>query len=327
MMNLVVIIENIRPYLPLILPLLAAVSVYGVVTAFFSGDPAVKKVQKRLSGLAAHNDLEQIHSDVMREKRQAGRNKKQSRFISKRFEDSLTASGIKLTGKEYLFTWVGATLLPAALLALMGKSFISVTGAGIIGFLIPPLLVRRARSKRRQQFNAQLSDALIVMGNCIKSGYSFQQAMESVAKDMQPPISKEFSIVLREMRYGVGLEEALGHMVERTGNPDLGLLVSAVVTSSQVGANLTDILDNISLTIKDRIKIRDEVRVLTAQGRMSGLVIGALPAVIALMLMVMNPDFIQSFFADPLGKILLAVGAVLEVIGFLAVRKVVNIKY
>ncbi len=318
----------IQLFLPLLLPLLAAVSVFTLIVAFSGGDSGTKKIKKRLSSLSSQTDFDSIHTDVMREKRKSDKNnKKQSKLISKRFEDSLTASGIKLTGKEYLLAWVCMTLIPVAILAALGKSFISVTSAGIIGFVIPPFLVQRARKKRQQLFNTQLSEALIVMGNCIKSGYSFQQAMESVAKDMQPPLSNEFSIVLREMRFGVGLEEALNHMVERTENPDLGLLVSAVVTSSQVGANMTDILDNISATIKDRIKIRDEVRVLTAQGRMSGLIIGLLPVVIALMLMLMNPSFIKAFFDDVLGKIMLAVGVVLEIIGFLAVRKVVDIKY
>ncbi len=314
--------------LPLLLPLLTAIAVYMLITAFFGGDTEKKRVRQRLSTLAAQTDLDNIHENVMKEKRKTSKqNKQQSKLISKRFEESLAASGIKLTGKEYLIVWIVVTMLPVALLALLGKNFISVLGAGIIGFIIPPFLVQRARKKRQQLFNTQLSEALIVMGNCIKSGYSFHQAMESVSKDMQPPISNEFSIVLREMRFGAGMEDALNHMVERTCNPDLGLLVSAVITSSQVGANLTDILDNISATIKDRIKIRDEVRVLTAQGRMSGLIIGLLPVVIALMLMVMNPDFIKAFFDDILGKIMLSVGVVLEIIGFLAVKKVVDIKY
>ncbi len=309
-----------------LVPLLGAVTVFLVISSFFSGEDDKKKVRRRLYGLSAQRDIDQIHTDVMREKRN-DQKKEKSSLISKKFENHLLASGIKLTGKEYLLAWISTTLIPVLVLSLAGKNFISVLGAGIIGFIIPPFLVQRAQKKRQQLFNSQLSDALIVMGNCIKSGYSFQQAMESVAKDMQPPISNEFSIVLREMRFGVGLEKSLNHMVERTHNPDLSLLVSAVITSSQVGANLTDILDNISATIKDRIKIRDEVRVLTAQGRMSGIIIGLLPVAIALMLMVMNPDFIGAFFDSAIGKIMLTVGVFLEIIGFLAVRKVVDIKY
>jgi tight adherence protein B len=310
-----------------LIPLLGAVTVFVLISVFFGGDPTMKKIRNRVSHLVSETGDDTLHDSVIREKRRKSKNKNPHKLISRKFEDELTASGIKLNAKEYLSIWVGTTFIPVLLLSLLGKSFITLIGAGCIGFVIPPMLVRRAKKKRQQLFNKQLSEVLVIMGNCIKSGYSFQQAMENISTDMQPPISNEFSFVIREMRYGVKMEDALNHMVLRTQNPDLGLLVSAVLTSSQVGANLTDILDNISSTIKDRLKIRDEVRVLTAQGRMSGIIIGLLPVVIALMLMLMNPDYILTFVSSTLGKIMIAAGAVLEVIGFLAVRKVVDIKY
>lgn len=311
----------------LLLPALGAISVYLIIVAFFGGNPAEKKVKKRIQSLINENGIEQIHDAVMREKRQSAKNRKANRIISKKFEDNLTGSGIKLNAKEYLIVWIGLTVIPGLLLALLGKNIITILGAGIIGFILPPILVRRAKKKRQQLFNKQLGETLVVMGNCIKSGYSFQQAMESIAKDMQPPISLEFSNAIREIRYGVKMEDALGNMVERTQNPDLALLVSAVVTSSKVGANLTDILDNISSTIKDRIRIRDEVRVLSSQGRMSGMVIGLLPAAITLMLMLINPGYVNAFFSSTLGQVMIGVGLVLEAIGFLAIRKIVDIKY
>lgn len=311
----------------LLIPALGAITVFTVVIAFFDADPAAKKVKKRVKGLINDNGIEQIHDAVMREKRRNAKNKKNGAIISKKFEEDLIASGIRLNAREYLIAWVCITLIPVLLLSLLGKSFITILGAGIIGFIIPPLLVRRAKKKRLLLFNRQLGETLVVMGNCIKSGYSFQQAMESIAKDMQPPISIEFSNTIRDIQYGIKMEDALNKMVERTQNPDLALLVSAVITSSRVGANLTDILDNISATIKDRIKIRDEVRVLTAQGRMSGLIIGLLPVFITLMLMLMNPGYIKDFFNSTLGQIMVGVGVFFEIIGFLSIKKIVDIKY
>ena len=311
----------------LIIPALGALSVYLFIIAFFGFDPSEKKVRKRIKRLVHENSIEQIHDAVMKEKRQNAKKRKADRFISKKFEEGLIASGIKLNAKEYLIVWTSITLIPALLLALMGKSYITILGVVIICFIIPPLLVNRAKKKRLQLFNRQLGETLVVMGNCIKSGYSFQQAMESVAKDMQPPISIEFSNAIREIHYGVKMEEALNNMVDRTQNPDLALLVSAVVTSSKVGANLTDILDNISATIKDRIKIRDEVRVLSAQGRMSGLIIGLLPVFITLMLMLINPEYIKAFFNSTLGQVMIGVGVFLEIIGYLSIRKIVDIRY
>lgn len=311
----------------ILLPLLAAICIYLLIFTFTSDRNSEKKVKKRIANLSSVTDIDQVHDDVMREKRKNMKDKKSKKFISKKFEDDLVMSGIKLNAKEYLMAWMGTTFIPILLLLLLNKSIITIIGAGIVGFIIPPFLVQRSKKKRQQLFNTQLSETLIVMGNSIKSGYSFMQAMESVAMDMQPPISTEFKNVLREMRFGVKLEDALDHMVDRTQNPDLALLVSAVVTSSQVGANLSDILDNISTTIKDRIKIREEVRVLTAQGRISGIVIGLLPVFIGLVFMLINPDYILTFFESTLGKIMLVVGLFLEIIGFLVVKKVVDVKY
>lgn len=311
----------------ILLPLLAAICIYLLIFTFTSDRNSENKVKKRIENLSSETDINQVHDDVLREKRKSIKDNKSKKLISKKFEDDLIMSGIKLNAKEYLMAWMGTTFIPILLLLLLNKSIVAVIGIGIVGFVIPPFLVQRSKKKRQQLFNTQLSETLIVMGNSIKSGYSFMQAMESVATDMQPPISTEFKNVLREMRFGVKLEDALDHMVDRTQNPDLALLVSAVITSSQVGANLSDILDNISTTIKDRIKIREEVRVLTAQGRISGIVIGLLPVFIGLAFMIMNPDYIMTFFESSLGKIMLVVGLFLEIIGFLVVKKVVDVKY
>lgn len=309
------------------LTLLSAVTVFLLVISFGGGESRKSRVKKRLSKLSVGDNLDNVHKTVMREKRKAEKMKLETSLVSKKFADYLFASGIKLRATEFLTMWICITIIPASILAFMGKSFITILGAGIIGLVIPPFMVRRAKKKRQQLFHKQLGEALVVIVNCIKSGYSFQQSLESVALDMQPPISNEFSLVLNEIKLGISMEDALAHMVKRTDNPDLGILVSAVVTSSQVGANLSEILDNIALTIKDRIKIRDEVQVLTAQGRMSGIVIGLLPVAIVLMMMLVNPDFINSFFTNTLGRILIGIGVVMEIIGFLVIRKVVDIKY
>lgn len=164
------------------------------------------------------------------------------------------------------------------------------------------------------------------MGNSIKGGFTFLQSVNNIAEEMQPPISTEFAKVLREIHYGVKQEDALNHMVERTKNKDLELLISAVMTSAQVGSNLSDILDTISSTIRDRIRIKNEIKTLTAQGRMSGLVIGLLPIVLILAIMVMTPSYFEGFFESDLGKIMIAISIVLEVTGFVLINKIVNIK-
>lgn len=303
----------------------AAVFVYLIILLLF-GNSSNQKVKNRLSNLAEGSDLDSVHDDVIREKQKRSLGRK-SRLISQKMADSLALAGVRLNAGEYLIAWACAALLPGVVMALLGKNILSVLGVSAIGFFIPPLLVKRSREKKQELFNKQLGQSLVIMGNSIKSGYSFQQAMQSIAADMQPPISVEFEKTLREIRYGIRQEDALNHLAERVQNQDLELLISAVTTSLQVGSNLSEIIDNISVTIRDRVKIRDDVRNLSAQGRISGLIIGLLPVVLFLMLMIVNSGYIMAFFENDIGKIMVAAGIVLELIGFSVIRKIVDIKY
>ena len=311
---------------PALISVSAAALVFLLITLAFHNSTQ-EQVKKRLSSLMTDPDLDNIHEEVMREKQKKEGSARKGNTIGQKMEDELAMAGVKLNAREFLYAWTGITLIPVLLMTVLGKNVISIAGLGIIGFVIPPLLVGRAKQKRQQLFNKQLGDSLVVMSNCMKSGYTFQQALESISSDMQPPISIEFARVLREIRYGVKQEDALNHMVQRVENKDLALLVSAVVVSSQVGANLSDILDNIAETIRDRIKIRDEVRVLSTQGRFSGMIIGLLPVVIVLILMVINPTYILTFLQSSLGKIMIVVSIVLEIIGFTIINRIVDIKY
>jgi len=229
------------------------------------------------------------------------------KLVSKELADYISSSGIRLTPSEFLYAWIGTAILPMILLLLFGVNIITVIAVFVIGLSIPPLLLKRARGKRQEEFTKQLGEALVVMSNAMKGGFSFRQAMERVTADMQPPISTEFEKTLREMRFGVSMDEALQHMSERLKNQDLNLLVSAVITSSQVGGNLSDILETISSTIKDRIRIKQEVRVLTSSARISSVIIGLLPVFLILVVMILNPDYFSSFFQSVIGKVMLAV--------------------
>lgn len=304
----------------------AAVFVYLLILILFH-DPSKAQIRRRVSKLSENVNMDQIHDEVIKEKQRKINENKKGRLISQKLVDYLAAAGVKLNAKEFLYSWIAAVLLPSLLMIVLGRNVLSVLAAGIIGFAVPPLLVRRSRKKRQELFMKQLGQSLAIMSNSIKSGYSFQQAMQSIANDMQPPISTEFSKTIREMHYGVSLEDALNHLVERVQNKDLALLISAVITSSQVGSNLSEIIDTISVTIKDRAKIRDDVRNLSAQGRISGLIIGLLPIIICLMLMLANPTYVMQFFDDDIGKIMIVVGIVLELIGFMVINKIVDIKY
>ncbi|WP_312653293.1 type II secretion system F family protein [Aminipila sp.] len=306
----------------------ASVSVYLVILLIKK--PSGKElVDKRLKKYLNTEGILDIQDQYFKENLKNYRKSKNRKFkiASKEFSDYLAMSGIKLRASEFIYIWITMTYLPILIILFSGISVITALGVAIIGFLIPPFFVQKARKKRQTEFNKQLGESLVVMSNCIKSGFTFMQSMESIANDMQPPISTEFAKTLREMRFGVNKSDALHHMVDRVQNNDLGLLVSAVMTSEQVGGNLSEILDIISDTIKDRIRIKQEVRVLTAQGRMSGIVIGLLPVFIILLLMILNPEYFKSFFEASIGKIMIGVSVMMEMIGFIIINKIVDIEY
>lgn len=304
-----------------------ALLVYCLILVFFSNSPK-EKIKKRLVELSENVELEYVHEAVLSEKK---KKKKRTwhgtKIISRRFEDYLAASGVSFSARECMLLWIALSIGPGIIGSLLGLSFLPILALSVVGFAIPPLLVKRARNKRQQLFNKQLGEALTIMSNCMRSGYSFQQSMNSISKEMMPPISTEFGRVVREINYGTSLEQALNNMVARVDNKDLELLVSAVLTSAQVGANLSEILDTISETVTDRIAIREEVRVSSSQGRFSGILIGLLPVAVILFLMLVSPDYFAGFADNPIGRIMLIVSGVMEVIGFLVINKMVNIKF
>ncbi|MFZ5826351.1 MAG: type II secretion system F family protein [Bacillota bacterium] len=196
----------------------------------------------------------------------------------------------------------------------------------ILGWVAPTFLLKRAIAQRQKLFTHQLPDALAIVSNALRSGYSFLQAMDVVSREMPAPISKEFSLVLREARVNIPLEEALTHMVQRVQSPDLDLVVTAVLIQRQVGGNLSEVLDKIGGTVKDRVRLQGEVRTLTAQGRLSGWIVSLLPVVLALAEQAIMPGVLNPFVTHPLGMLLLAVAIIMQFIGIMMIRKMVNME-
>lgn len=304
----------------------AAMVLYSSILILFSDTPR-QRIKNRLNKLAENVELEYIHDAVLNEKKKRRKIKVKPRLVSRRFEDSLAMAGIHISAQEFMALWCCLTLGPGLAGLLLNMELVAVLGICVVGFAIPPIMVQRSRSKQQQLFNKQLGESLTIMSNCMRSGYSFQQAMHSVSKEMQPPISTEFGRVVREINYGATLEQALNNMAQRVGSKDFDLLISAVITSTQVGANLSEILDTISETITDRIRLREEVRVFSAQGRMSGIIIGLLPVAVMLFLMVLNPTYLTHFINHPIGKLLLIASVFLEAVGFFLINRIVDIKY
>ena len=243
-----------------------------------------------------------------------------------RIADELYVAGVALRAEEFVLFWVmTGGVIPAIALFLGAPLTISIALV-IVCASAPIIWVTIKKNKRLAQLGLQLSDAFSIICNALRVGQSFQSAMKNVADEMEEPISREFMRVYRETQYGMPLETSLGRLVSRTKNPDLELMCSAVIIQRQVGGNLAVILSNISDTINQRIRLRGEIRTMTSAGRMSGYIIGALPVFIILLLMFINPTYINMFFETQTGRIMLIVSVVLETIGFMIVRKIVNIK-
>lgn len=252
-------------------------------------------------------------------------------FVSEKYkeklDDHLSMAGIALKAEEYLAVRVLAVSAIPSLILFFEGSIIVCFGFALLGILLPPLILSFFTRKRRNQFHLQLADALTVMCNSLRTGFSLQVAMKSIEDEMPDPISKEFARVIRETQLGMTLEESLGRMVRRTQCEDLELLAVTIAVQRQTGGNLSEILDNISQTIKERIALAGEIKLLTTTGRTSGYVIGLLPLFILAGLMILNPDYVSMFFETQIGKTLLMVAAGMEIIGFLVVKKVMDIKY
>lgn len=247
------------------------------------------------------------------------------RGIIKPLEEKMIQADIPLRGEEFLFFWLLAALLPGSLLTfLTGRALIGVLFS-LIGIVLPPLLVKRAKGKKLKKFNLQLVDALTIIANSLRAGYSFMQAMELVSREMPNPIGKEFARTFREVNLGTTTEEALHNMGKRIASEDLGLIITAVLIQRQIGGNLAEIMDRISETIRDRIRIQGEIKTLTAQGKISGMVIGIIPLVLIAFMLVINPGYLTPLFHSTPGLLMLMGGVTSEIIGLLLIRKIIAV--
>lgn len=197
--------------------------------------------------------------------------------------------------------------------------------AVLITFPLPRLYLRYLRKQRLQKFSDQLEDALLAMSSSLKAGFSINQAMESVAQENRSPISFEFKLLTNEIRLGVPLEEALENMNKRMQSPDFELVSVAIITARQTGGELTGVLERLAGVIRERVRIQQKIRSLTAQGRMQAWIIGLVPFGLMLALFYIAPDMMDSFFSNFIGILLLIGVILLDICGFLMIRKITTI--
>jgi len=214
----------------------------------------------------------------------------------------------------------------------MGLAALTVTGiwyfalaAAALGSTFPYLWINRKRKRRIGAFEAQLPEAIDLLGRAIRAGHPLSSGLDMVSDESPDPVAAEFRRTFEEQRFGLPLEDSLLAMADRVALVDVRILVTAILIQRNVGGNLAEILDNIAYTIRERFKIRRQLRVFTAQGRMAGYVLAVLPVTVGVILFLLNPDYMLTLFRDPVGRLSLAVAAVLQTTGYLWIRKIVNI--
>ncbi len=217
--------------------------------------------------------------------------------IGDRIARSLARADLKLKVAEFYALYVIAILGGSVFFGLIGSFHpVSFLIGAILGGIAPGYYVRRQQGQRLKKFNDQLSDMLNLIVNGLRAGYSTMQAMEAVSKELPPPMNEEFRRVVQEMQLGISMETALDNLLRRIPSDDLDFVITAINVQREVGGNLSEILDTISFTIRERVRIKGEIRVLTAQVRASGVLLALIPVALALILWFLNPEYLMSFF-------------------------------
>ena len=238
----------------------------------------------------------------------------------------LARANLKLTVGEYLILIVTSILGTGVVFYLiMHQNLFLTLGGLVLGFFLPRFYVKYRQGKRLKEFGNQLGDSINLLANGLRSGYSLLQAMAAVATEMPPPVSEEFQRVVREIGLGVSTEQAMQNMLRRIPSDDLDLMITAISVQHEVGGNLAEILETISHTIRERVRIKGEIRVLTSQQMISGYVVSVLPIGLGLILFAMNPSYMGAMFQDVCGIAMVSVSAVMTTAGFFAIRKIVSI--
>jgi tight adherence protein B len=241
---------------------------------------------------------------------------------------NLARADLKFRPPEYLALVFFSIVGVGALGTIIGRSLLFGAAAAIVGGFLPGMYVRRAQTTRLKKFDQQLGDMLNLMVNGLRAGFSTLQAMEAVSRELPAPISTEFHRVVQEIQLGISIEEALEHLLRRINSDDLDMVITAINVQREVGGNLAEILDTISYTIRERVRIRGEIQALTAQGRATAWVISLLPIILMGILFLVNRPYLMQFF-DPstraCGIPMLILAGLMIIAGFIITQKIVDI--
>jgi tight adherence protein B len=203
--------------------------------------------------------------------------------------------------------------------------FIAGVVLAVVGYTTPALYVHLRQRRRRAAIEGQLAEGLTHIANAMRAGFALLQAIDSAARRLRPPFTQELARLVTDVNMGRTLEDALVELGERVGSYDLDMVITAILIQRRTGGNLAEVLDNVAETMRERDRVRGEIRVLTAQQRFAGWVLSMWPVVLAGIFFLMNPDLMSNLWTTPAGLVLLTIAGVLQLLGFLTIRRIVAI--
>jgi len=240
-------------------------------------------------------------------------------------QELLVQGEIKTRAGNFLILCGVSALVVGGAVMYFGTPLLSVVGL-VVGFFIPYMYASHRRTKRFEQFETLFPEAIDTLARAVRAGHAFTTAIEMIANEVAEPVAGEFRKLYEEQKFGLPVRDALMNLVDRVPLVDVKFFVTAVMLQRETGGNLAEILDNLSYVIRERFKIQRQVRVFTAQGRLTMLLLMGMPPTIVVVMMLTNPVFIRPLFNDPIGHALVVVGITLQTIGYFVIRKIIRIQ-
>lgn len=310
------------------------IAVFLVLFAVYLGVSAARtspkyELKRRLQRLAkdsdAHGMPEDLRAEIIREIPPLDKLLSSLPF-TRDLDKKLDHAGLEITSSRFLIIAVSATVISFVLVLLLSKSILSALACGIIVSLLPFAFLHYKIRQRLEKFTELFPDALTMISRSLRAGHSFTSGIQLVGEEIQDPVGELFKTAYDQQLLGLRITETLSNLNERIDSLDLRFFTTAIAINNDVGGNLSDILDNLASTIRERLKIRRQVRVYTAQGRMTGYVLGALPIFTFIMFNILNPKYESILYRETKGQYVLALAVLLQVVGFFVIRKIIRIR-
>ena len=300
----------------------AFLGVLFLVIGFHQARGSKSRAQRRLESLERYS-TPQAESAVPLALREQGS------AWAEQTRSQLERAGLALKLHEYVALRVLVALVAFVVVLALGNghalAFLLGIAVGVVGYMLPAFYVRMRVTRQVRKFNDQLADMLTMVSNSLRAGFGLLQGIELAAEQTQPPMSTELRHLLRDTRMGASIETALESMGERVGSYDLDVVITAILIQRSVGSNLSEVLETVAHTIRERARIQGEINTLTAQKKLSGVIIGLMPVAFVLFMLVISFDYMSALFTDPLGRFLLIVAIALDVIGILIIKRIVSV--